>query len=120
MDDPRKEFILATTGNYFGISAKDTDLRENAASVALNNFLDDGRVPVLTAKMEGRTHVSFSNKVGLQFALHPIFLPLVHVVQSMYIGYPTTYVMSFLVTRIFLSHTKRLRNKSPSHQTPSK
>ncbi len=65
--DSRKEFILATTGNYFGISPKDSELVDNVGSVAVNNFLDDGSTPVLAAKMEGGKKVSFSNQVVIMF-----------------------------------------------------
>lgn len=63
--DSRKEFILATAGNYFSLSAKDDNLAENADAPAVNSFLDDGSVSVLAAKMSNSKKVIFANKVGL-------------------------------------------------------
>ncbi len=79
--DSRKEFILATTGNYFGISPKDSELADNVGSVAVNNFLDDGSTPVLAAKMEGGKKVSFSNQVII------ILLKFVHVEHILFFIY---------------------------------
>jgi hypothetical protein len=41
--DPRKQFILTTTGNFFGLTAPP----QLADSAELNNFLDDGNEFVL-------------------------------------------------------------------------
>ena len=57
--DSRKDFILATTGNYFGIQ-DDGSLANNKA---LNSFLDDGNVSVLAAKLDNSKKVIVTNKV---------------------------------------------------------
>ena len=58
--DSRKDFVLATTGNYFGIAPSDASLAKNTA---LNSFLDDGNVSVLVAKLDNSKKVILSNKV---------------------------------------------------------
>ena len=59
--DSRKEFILATTVNYFGIQ-NDGSLADNRA---INAFLDDGNVSVLAAKLDNSKKVILANKVIL-------------------------------------------------------
>ncbi len=59
--DSRKDFILATAGNYFGISAKEYGaLADNGT---LNSFLDDGNVSVLAAKLDNSKKIVLANKV---------------------------------------------------------
>lgn len=58
--DSRKDFLLATTGNYFSIAV--ADLGGNKDTECLNNFLDDGNIFTLAAKKSGKG-VSFTNKV---------------------------------------------------------
>ena len=64
--DSRKEFMLTTTGNYFGLSASDPALANLQDVDPLNSFLDDGDTPIMAAKMEvkdGKTRVRFHKKV---------------------------------------------------------
>lgn len=60
--DSRKAFILATTGNYFGLQTTDDALKKSDNSSALNNFLDDGNVSVLAGKHPDK-RIVFENKV---------------------------------------------------------
>ena len=53
-DDSRKNFILATTADYFGVSSSDANMLLLSASNELNSFLDDGNCMVLTAHFEQR------------------------------------------------------------------
>ena len=62
MSDSRKFFILATTGNYFGLSTSDNALTGNENNKAVGDFLDDGNIGVLAGKHDGK-RVTFSNKV---------------------------------------------------------
>ena len=48
--DSRKDFILATTANHFGISLSDDSVSRVLNSTQLNTFLDDGNCPLLAAK----------------------------------------------------------------------
>ena len=57
--DSRKDFVLATAGNYFGIT-NDGSLANNPA---LNSFLDDGSVSVLAAKLDNSKKIILTNKV---------------------------------------------------------
>ena len=59
--DSRKEYVLATVGNYFGISLSDAGLSGQHDNSALNNFLDDGSCFILAAS--GGKKVAFQNKV---------------------------------------------------------
>ncbi|XP_067663541.1 cytoplasmic dynein 2 heavy chain 1-like isoform X1 [Haliotis asinina] len=62
--DSRKEFILATTANYFSLSLENVQSLQNSS--ALNSFLDDGNAPILAAKIDargGRKSVEFQNRV---------------------------------------------------------
>ena len=64
--DVRKDFIVATTGNYFGIQSSDSVLNEILSSKELNTFLDDGNSPVLAAKYDvhqGNKAIKLSNDV---------------------------------------------------------
>jgi dynein heavy chain 2 len=63
--DSRKEFILATTGNFFGLQVSDPALEKCAASNDLNCFLDDGGTSVLVGKLDGKK-VIFSKQVQLE------------------------------------------------------
>lgn len=65
-EDVRKDFIVATTGNYFGIQSSDNVLAEVTASKELNVFLDDGNSPVLAAKYDvhqGKKTINLLNHV---------------------------------------------------------
>lgn len=54
-DDARKRFILATTGNFYGIEPSSS----LAGSQELNNFLDDGNQFVLSVvRHDGNLHLS--------------------------------------------------------------
>ncbi|CAH1776602.1 unnamed protein product [Owenia fusiformis] len=61
--DVRKEFILATTGNYFGISTNDPGLSGQHDATSINTFLDDGNCGILSAHTVDK-QVQFSNKVN--------------------------------------------------------
>lgn len=64
--DTRKDFLVATTGNYFGIQSSDTVLDDVRSSIELNTFLDDGNSPVLAAKYDthqGHKSIKLSNNV---------------------------------------------------------
>ena len=64
--DSRKEFLLATAGNFFGVSVSDGSISHAHDSAALNSFLDDGSVSVLAASQPGGVgKVEFSNKVHM-------------------------------------------------------
>ena len=76
MSDSRKSFILATTGNYFGLSVSDGALSGSDTNVAVGDFLDDGNVGVLAGKYDGK-RVSFTNKVFQSYfrLVHGVLLP---------------------------------------------
>ncbi|KAM7436007.1 Cytoplasmic dynein 2 heavy chain 1 [Porites harrisoni] len=64
--DTRKDFLVATTGNYFGIQSADSVLEDVRSSKELNIFLDDGNSPVLAAKYDthqGHKSIKLSNNV---------------------------------------------------------
>lgn len=64
--DTRKDFLVATTGNYFGIQSSDSVLDDVRSSKELNIFLDDGNSPVLAAKYDthqGHKSIKLSNNV---------------------------------------------------------
>ena len=64
--DSRKQFILATTGNYFAIPVTDAAFVKQAHSAALNSFLDDGNTNILAGRLDPRSrtkNVIFSDKV---------------------------------------------------------
>ena len=61
--DSRKDFVVATTANFFGISASDEAVSQGYGSSALNNFLDDGSCYTLTAKYSGQ-NVDFTHSVN--------------------------------------------------------
>lgn len=52
--DSRKDFLLATTADYFGVGSSDANMLLLLASNELNSFLDDGNCMVLTARFEQR------------------------------------------------------------------
>ena len=65
--DARKDFILATTGNYFAVDSNDGALKNLPDCQALNNFLDDGNASVLAGRLDPKSRVKlvmFSNKVS--------------------------------------------------------
>lgn len=57
-DDPRKKFILATTGNFYGVRPGSS----LSDSPELNNFLDNGNEFLLSANRNDND-LHFSNKV---------------------------------------------------------
>ena len=65
--DSRKDFILATTANYFAVQVTDGAIQSLCNAPALNSFLDDGNATVLAGRFEikgGRAKgFTFSNKV---------------------------------------------------------
>uniref|UniRef100_H3AMW9 Uncharacterized protein n=1 Tax=Latimeria chalumnae TaxID=7897 RepID=H3AMW9_LATCH len=62
VEDDRKQFILTTTGNYFGFSSSSTLISSLHNSRELNNFLDDGNEMVLSVH-KSRDGLSMFNKV---------------------------------------------------------
>lgn len=81
--DSRKDFVVQTTANYFGIAGSEEALVKVFDSKELNAFLDDGNSPVLAAKYDNHqgkkvievyNHVEpsdVSEKVIVFFKLHP-------------------------------------------------
>lgn len=57
-DDARKQFVLTTTGNYFGLKPS----ASLVGSEELNNFLDDGNEFVLAVNKH-ENDLCLSNKV---------------------------------------------------------
>ena len=62
VDDPRKQFILTTSGNFFDDSQNDKSCSTEDLK-AINDFLDDGGVSVLSVIKDGTKRV-YSNKVS--------------------------------------------------------
>lgn len=60
--DSRKEFILATTGNYFGLQVNEPAVSACHNSKDLNCFLDDGGTGVLVGMLENKK-IAFSTQV---------------------------------------------------------
>ena len=50
--DVRKDFLLATIANYFGIQLRHESIARLAESPQLNNFLDDGNSSLLSANLD--------------------------------------------------------------------
>ncbi|XP_041357041.1 cytoplasmic dynein 2 heavy chain 1-like isoform X2 [Gigantopelta aegis] len=62
--DSRKNFLLATTANYFSLPVNDGGIQALDKSPALNSFLDDGNVPLLAARNDPRgKRIEFVNKI---------------------------------------------------------
>ncbi|KAM3875467.1 cytoplasmic dynein 2 heavy chain 1 [Diretmus argenteus] len=90
-DDARKRFILATTGNFYGLKP----LSSLADSPELNNFLDDGNEYVLAvSRHENDLHLS--NKIEASgdsrerllvfFKLHPTVITEENLYQSILVS----------------------------------
>lgn len=65
--DSRKDYILATTANYFGLGVTDAAITALQDSTPLNNFLDDGNIDLCAGRIETRgstKRLGFSNKVN--------------------------------------------------------
>ena len=62
--DSRKEFLLATAGNFFGVSSNDPAIAHAQKSSAVNSFLDDGNVAVVGAVRSDKGRVEFTNNVS--------------------------------------------------------
>ena len=50
--DVRKDYVLSTVANYFGVEANDGSIKDLVDDVKLNNFLDDGNSLLLSAYAE--------------------------------------------------------------------
>ena len=50
--DVRKDFLLATIANYFGIPLRHESVARLADSPKLNYFLDDGNASLLSANLD--------------------------------------------------------------------
>lgn len=64
--DSRKDFILATTANHFGIPVSDSSVTHVLSSKELNTFLDDGNCPLLAARcdlLQGKKTIQLFNHV---------------------------------------------------------
>lgn len=64
-EDSRKDFLLSTTANFFGLNENDSSVRSGGNSVPLNEFLDDGSCSVLTVLLSGghSKKLEFLNKI---------------------------------------------------------
>lgn len=60
--DERKDFIVATLANYFGIQQNDVSLDNHRNSKELNNFLDDGNHHVLVSIYQKGNDVHLYNE----------------------------------------------------------
>ncbi|XP_076467409.1 LOW QUALITY PROTEIN: cytoplasmic dynein 2 heavy chain 1-like [Babylonia areolata] len=64
--DSRKDFILVTVANYFGIAINDQAITNLFNTPSLNSFLDDGNISILAGKVDersGRRIVEFQNRI---------------------------------------------------------
>lgn len=63
--DSRKDFILVTVANHFGIPIDDQAITNLFNAQALNAFLDDGNISILSGKVDQKhgKKVDFQNKV---------------------------------------------------------
>jgi hypothetical protein len=50
--DVRKDYVLSTIANYFGVAPQSTAITGLVKSDKLNNFLDDGNAMLLAANVE--------------------------------------------------------------------
>jgi len=65
--DSRKDYLLATTGNYFGVAQTDGIVTTLADTPPMNGFLDDGNISILVARPDPRSsgrRLMLSNKVS--------------------------------------------------------
>ena len=75
--DSRKDFVLATTANYFGLSPSDGVLTSLQNQQELNTFLDDGNCLVLVARYELKQSdklITLSNSVESSAASDKLLL----------------------------------------------
>ena len=66
--DSRKDYLLATAANFFGIAVTDGAITTMGDTPAMNNFLDDGNSSVVAVRPDPRTsgrRLMISNKVSL-------------------------------------------------------
>lgn len=68
VEDLRKDFVLVTSGNYFGLSKNDKILSGADTAKPLNRFLDDSNVEVLSVLFDGGS-IQFNNKVKSSFII---------------------------------------------------
>ena len=70
--DSRKDFILVTVANYFGIPINDQAITNLFNAQPLNAFLDDGNISILAAKVEQKNakRIEFLNKVSTVFNMN--------------------------------------------------
>ena len=66
--DLRKDYLLATIGNYFSIPLADAAIVSLVDNDKLNNFLDDGNSTLLSANIEKRD--DGDNRILLDNAAH--------------------------------------------------
>ena len=64
-EDSRKDFLLSTTANFFGLNENDSGIRSGGNAIPLNKFLDDGSCSVLTVLLSGghSKKLEFLNKI---------------------------------------------------------
>lgn len=67
--DSRKDFVLVTTANYFGVQINDNAISNLFNTPSLNNFLDDGNTMVLAGRIDPKKEhrIEFQNKVSVGF-----------------------------------------------------
>ena len=65
--DVRKDFVLSTLSNYFGLNKNDAAVEGLANSDKLNNFLDDGNSLILSANIEKQEN---GKKIHLDNNIH--------------------------------------------------
>ena len=134
--DTRKDFLVATTGNYFGIQSSDSVLDDVRSSKELNIFLDDGNSPVLAAKYDthqGHKSIKLSNnvepsdtaeKVLVFFKLQPKAITPDNIHQNVFVSSMLSYPVNTLyhsVQKVFapllLKDEKWSRNFDPKLQS---
>ena len=64
--DSRKDFILVTVANYFGVAINEPVITNLFNAPALNGFLDDGNISILAGKINPKSgkRIDFQNKVN--------------------------------------------------------
>eukprot|EP00058_Branchiostoma_floridae_P026040 XP_002611530.1 hypothetical protein BRAFLDRAFT_63833 [Branchiostoma floridae] len=96
--DLRKDFVLASTANYFGLDPGDTSLAKLHSSAKINNFLDNGGHPLLVAWCDG-----YSGSIGWHFSTKASTALLV-------ISSQPDLVMLLAAHRIVMANTYNLHN----------
>lgn len=61
--DKRKDFILSTVANYFGISPSDNSIQSLYKVKEINGFLDDGNILVLVSICQSEKNIQLYNEL---------------------------------------------------------